>query len=71
MAIYNPMHILPMIICIQNFASISLFGLKILNKNRILTSIKGCNSVATLRKITVYNPKVDLINDVITKLGVS
>ena len=40
-------------------------------QNRILASIKGCNSVATLRKITVHNPKVDLINDVITKFGVS
>ena len=34
-----------------------------LNKIRIPTSIKGCNFVAKLRKITFYNPKVDLVKD--------
>ena len=47
----------------SKFVSISIFVLKILNKNRILTSIKGCNAVAKLRKIMFYNPKVDLVND--------
>ena len=42
------------------------------NKNRILTSIKGCNFVANLRKITFYNPKVDLVKDIVyTKFGLS
>ena len=29
----------------------------------ILTGIKGLNSVANLRKTTIYNPNVDLVND--------
>ena len=61
-----------MIMCIQNLVAISLFVLKILNKNRILTSINGCNFVAKLRKITFYNPRVDLVKDnVYTKFGLS
>ena len=55
--------IMSMIMCLQNMVSISLFVLKLLNKKRILTSIKGCNAVANLRKITFYNPKVDLVNN--------
>ena len=44
--------------------------LKILSGNEILTSIKGCNSVKSLRKMTGNNPKVDLVNvDVHTKFG--
>ena len=39
-----------MIMCIQNLALIGLFVFKILNKNSILTSIKGSNSVANLPK---------------------
>ena len=37
-----------MIMCLQNLVLIGLFVLKILNKNSILTSIKGSNSVANL-----------------------
>ena len=55
--------IMSMIMCLQNMVSISLFILKLLNKKRILTSMKGCNAVAKLRKITFYNPKVDLVNN--------
>ena len=56
----------------QNLVSISLFFLKILNKNRILTFIKGCNFVAKLRKIKFYNPKVDLVKEnVYAKSGLS
>ena len=61
-----------MIMCIQNFVSISLFVLKILKKNCILTSIKDRNSVANLRKMTIYNPnvRVDLVNyNVYIKFG--
>ena len=37
-----------------------------------MTSIKGCNSVANLRKIRIYNPNVDLVNDnVYTKFGLN
>ena len=39
-----------MIMCLQNLVLIGLFVLKILNKNSILTSIKGSNSVANLPK---------------------
>ena len=61
-----------MFIHVQIVVSTSLIVLKILNKNRILTSIKGCNSVAKLRKITCYNTKVDLVNySVYTKFGLS
>ena len=52
-----------MIMCIQNFVSFCLFLLKILSKKQILTSIKGRNSVANLRKMMIHNPNVDLVND--------
>ena len=36
----------------------------------MLASIKGRNSVANLRKTTIYNTNVDLVNDdVYTKFG--
>ena len=35
----------------------------ILSKNQILASIKGRNSVANLRKTTIYNTNIDLVND--------
>ena len=52
-----------MMMCIQNLVSFCQFALKILSKNQILTSIKGRNSVAYLRKTTIYNTNVDLVND--------
>ena len=56
--------------CIQTLVSFCQFVLKILSKNQILTSIKGRNSVANLRKTTIYNTKVDLVDDnVFTKFG--
>ena len=39
-----------MIMCIQNLVLIGQFNFKILSKNKILTSIKGRNSVANLPK---------------------
>ena len=39
-----------MIMCILNLVLISPSVFKILSKNSILTSIKGCNSVANLPK---------------------
>ena len=61
-----------MIMSIQNLVSFCQFVLKILSKNQILISIKGRNSVANLRKITIYNTNVDLLNDnVFTKFGLS
>ena len=62
--IYNPItFVLSMIMCIQIFVSISLFVLKILRTNWILTEMKGCNSVANLLKKTIYNTNIDLVND--------
>ena len=59
-----------MITSIQNLVSFCQFVLKLLSENQILTSIKGHNSVANLRKTTVYNTDVDLVNDnVYTKFG--
>ena len=60
-----------MIMSIQNLVSFCQFVLKLLSKNRILTSIKGRNSVANLKKKTkIYNTNIDLVNDnVFTKFG--
>ena len=58
-----------MMMSIQN---LGLFCQLVLKKNQILTSIKGCNSVANLRKTKIYNTKVDLVNDnVYTKFGLN
>ena len=55
---------------IQNLVSFCQFVLKLLSKNQILTCIKGYNSVANLRKTSIYNTDVDLVNDnVFTKFG--
>ena len=57
-----------MIMCIQNLVLFCQFVLKILSKNRILTSIKGSNSVANLQKTKFYN--TNIVNDnVFTKFG--
>ena len=59
-----------MVMGIQSLVKFSPFILKIWSKNQILTSIKGRNSVANLRKTTIYNTNVDLVNDdVYTKFG--
>ena len=59
-----------MMMCIQNLVLFCQFVLKILSKNQILTSIKGRNSVANLRKTKVYNINIDLVNDnMLTKFG--
>ena len=57
---------LSMIMCIQNLVKFCPFILKIWSKNLNLESInmiKGCNSVANLRKTTIYFTNVDLVND--------
>ena len=59
-----------MLMCIQNFVGFCQFVLKILSGNKILTSIKGRNSVKILRKMTGNNPKLDHVNvDVLSKFG--
>ena len=58
------------LMCTQNLVGFCQFVLNILSGNEILTSIKGCNSVKILRKMTANNPKLDLVNvDVHTKFG--
>ena len=56
-----------MIMCIQNLVTFCQLVLKILSKNQILTSIKGRNSVANLRKTIIYNTNIDLVNDDVYK----
>ena len=51
--------------CIQNLVLFCKFVLKILSKNQFLTSIKGRNSFANLRKTMIYNTNIDLVNDYI------
>ena len=59
-----------MMMCIQNLVLFCQFVLKILSKNQILTSIKGRNSVANLRKTKIYNTNLDLVIDnVYTNVG--
>ena len=61
-----------MIMCIQNLVLFCQFVLKILGKNRILTSIKCSNSVANLQKTKIYITNVDLVIDnVYTKFGLN
>ena len=56
--------------CIQNLVRFGQFVLKILSGNKILTSIKGHNSIKILQKMTGNSPKLDLVNvDVHTKFG--
>ena len=61
-----------MMMCIQNLVSFCQFFLKILSKKPILTSSKGSNSVANLRKTKIYNINIDLVNaNVYTKFGLN
>ena len=52
-----------MLMCIQNLVLFCQFVLKILSKNQILTSIKGRNSVAKLRKTKICFTNLDLVTD--------
>ena len=62
--------ILSMMMCIQNLVLFFQFVPKILSKNQIMTSIKGRNSVANLRKTKLYNTNLDLVTDnVYTNFG--
>ena len=59
-----------MLMCTQNLVRFCQTVLKILSGNKILTSIKGRNSVKIFRTMTGNNPKLDLVNvDVHTKFG--
>ena len=57
---------------IMSIQILILFCQLVLKKKQILTSIKGRNSVANLRKTKIYNTNVDLVNDsVYTKFGLN
>ena len=59
-----------MLMGIQNFVRFCPLVLEILSGNKILTSVKGLNSVKILCKMMGNNPKLDLVNvDVHTKFG--
>ena len=59
-----------MLMCIQNLVKVCPLVFKILSGNEILRSIKGHNSVANLRNLTLYNSNLDLINvNEYTKFG--
>ena len=49
--------------CIQHLVLFCQFVLKIFSKKQILTSIKGRNSVANLRKTKINNTNLDLVTD--------
>ena len=52
-----------MMMFIQNLVLFCQLVLKNLSENQNLTSIKGRNSVANMRKTKIYNTNVDLVND--------
>ena len=59
-----------MIMSIQNLVYFCQFVLKILSKNRILTSIKGNTLLQICKKKKIYNTNIDLVNDnVLRKFG--
>ena len=56
----------------MSIRNLVLFCQLVLKKKQILTSIKGRNSVANLRKTKIYNNNVDLVNDNMhTKFGLN
>ena len=56
-----------MMMFIQNLVLFCQLVLKTFSKNQILTSIKGRNSVANLRRTKIYNNNVN--DNVFTKFG--
>ena len=52
-----------MMMFVQNLVSFCQFVLKTLNKNQILTSIKGRNPVANLQKTMICITNINLVND--------
>ena len=70
MTIKNPNLDLANINVYTNLVKFCLFIIKVLSGNKILTSIKGSNSVTNLRKMMIKNPNLDLVNiNVYTKFG--
>ena len=63
MKLYNPNLDLINVNVYTKFGLILSILCQEIEQNEILTSIKGRNSVANLRKMKLYNPNIDLIND--------
>ena len=53
-----------MLMSIQNIVELCPSILKIWSKNQILMSVKGSFYVANLRKMTLYNPGINRVNDI-------
>ena len=54
----------------ENLVKFCPFDLKLLKRNKILTSIKGHNSATNLRKMINNNPNLDIVNmNAYTKFG--
>ena len=70
MMLYNPNVDLVNDNVYTNLVKFCPFILKIWSKNLIFESIKGRNSVANLRKTSIYFTNVEFVNDdVYTKFG--
>ena len=66
----NPMLDLVNVDVHTKFGKFCQLVLKILSVNQILKTIKVCNSIKILQKMTGNNPMLDLVNvDVHTKFG--
>ena len=56
-----------MLMCIQNLVKFCSLVLKILSGNEILRSIKGHNSVANWRNLTLYNTNLEILSMLMCK----
>ena len=63
MTLYNPNLDLINVNVYTKFGLILSILCQDIEQNKMLTSIKGRNSVAKFRKMKLYNPNIDLIND--------
>ena len=59
MTLYNPNLDLINVNVYTKFGFILSILCQDIEQNEILTSMKGCNSVANLRKMKLYNPNID------------
>ena len=70
MRLYNPNLGLVNANVYTNFVKLCPLVLKILSGNKIMTSIKGHNSVVNLQNLILYNTNLDIIYvNVYTKFG--
>ena len=70
MAVYNPNLDFINVNVYTKFGLILFILCQDSTENKILTSMKGCNSVANLQNLRLYNPNLDIINvNVYTNFG--